>query len=195
MNTLRFRLMFWAFILILAALIDGCGCEYHLKRVQSKCGATASVKDSVSQKDSVSSRITEKVKLKDTTIYLTVPGPIQYLPNPCAMLCDSLWNLKPFFSESKKNGITSTIFTTGNVLAVDCKTDSLEAVIRGLQEKETERMVFEKHETATTHSETIPVHVRTPFEKFCIGWFWITAILLALFIVYKVRHLIRPTKG
>lgn len=193
-NTLRFRLMLWAFILILAALIDGCGCEYHLKRVAAKCGATASVKDSVSRTDSIRENTTVTETVRKVPVYITTPGPIQYLPNPCDLLCDSLGQLRDFSRESKKNGLTSTIHSEGNTLVVDCNADSLKAEIEA-RDRIIDRQRSQYHETATTHSETIPAHVRTPFEKWCIGWFWITAILLALFIVYKVRHLIRPTKG
>lgn len=114
-------------------------------------------------------------KLRDTTIYITTQGPVQYLENPCKTLCDSLGNLKPIKIENKKNGIKSTITTVGNSLVVNCETDSLKAVISGL--KETLRITKEKEikEVPVCHLEH-----KTWFDEYTFWWFWIT---LAIFVI------------
>ncbi len=119
-------------------------------------------------------------KLRDTTIYITTQGPIQYLENPCKTLCDSLGNLKPIKIESKKNGIKSTIKTVGNSLVVNCETDSLKAVISGL--KETIRITKEKEtkEVPVCHLEH-----KTWFDEYTFWWFWITLAILAIRIGIK----------
>lgn len=173
-----------SFILLLTGLWS-CSCSWYTKKAQRKCGLVTT--DSTVITDSVSESVTERIVLKDTTIYITREGIIQYLPNPCAFLCDSLGNLKPFKSESKKNGVKSTITSIGNVLAVDCKTDSLEAVIQ-LQQKEIERVRKEKHTSVSKHSEQIPIHIRTPFERFCIWYFWCSLVVVGgvwLYLKFK----------
>jgi hypothetical protein len=118
----------------------------------------------------------EKTVLKDTTLYITTPGPIQYLPNPCKDLCDSLGNLKPFEKKEKKNGIKSTIKSVGNSIAFDCEADSLKAVITTLQ----------KEISITSKEKTV---IQKPCELDHIDrWdsFWIRSgqILIILLILY-----------
>lgn len=174
-----------SFILLLTGLWS-CSCSWHTNRATAKCGAILSVSDSVTKTDSISESVTERIVVKDTTIYITREGVVQYLPNPCSLLCDSLGNLKPFKSESKKNGVKSTIFSIGNVLAVDCKTDSLEHVIQ-LQNKVIERIRKEKHTSVSKHSEQIPVHIRTPFERFCIWWFFGSLVVVGVWVYFRFR--------
>ncbi len=124
--------------------------------------------------------------LRDTTIYITQQGPIQYLDNPCKNLCDSLGKLKPVKVESKKNGIKSTITTVGNSLAVNCEADSLKAVINGL--KETIRITKEKEtkEVPVCHLEH-----KTWFDEYTFWWFWITiSIILVRYGFKKIMSLI-----
>jgi hypothetical protein len=111
-------------ILIFIIALTGCSYEKRLNKWCKRC----TVKDSVSYK--------EVIKLKDTIIYITKAGPIQYLENPCKFLCDSFGNLKPFEIKKKENGIIGTIKSVGNSISFDCKADSLEAIIKGLREKE-----------------------------------------------------------
>lgn len=73
----------------------------------------------------------DKTTIIFDTIQIPYPvaGPVQYLENPCANLCDSLGRLKPFEIKKKTNGITGTIRSVGNSIAFDCKTDSLKYII------------------------------------------------------------------
>lgn len=151
-----------------------------------KCGTGQTKTDSTLIKDSTVEKTIERIKLKDTTIFITLPGPIQYLENPCANLCDSLGKLKPFTHTEKKNGIKSTVTTVGNVIEFNCEADSLKQVIKGLQEKIIEHTKFEKHTKEEKHFKTVPVHVRTPFERWCVWWWWLTVAMAALFIIYMV---------
>jgi hypothetical protein len=113
-------------ILLLGALVMLSGCVLTKKQRERYLTRNCSVKDSVV--------LVDKIVLKDTTVFITTQGPIQYLENPCKALCDSLGNLKPFEITKKENGIVGTIKSVGNSIAFNCKADSLEAIIRGLQE-------------------------------------------------------------
>jgi ribosomal protein L12E/L44/L45/RPP1/RPP2 len=159
--------------ILLLTFLNGCITE---KKRQKIC-QTCPVKIEKEVHDSIIE------KLKDTTIYITQQGPIQYLENPCKTLCDSLGNLKPIKIESKKNGIKSTIKSVGNTLAIECETDSLKAVINGL--KETIRITKEKEikEVPVCHLDH-----KTKFDGFTFWWFWITACAIAIkFVVNKIQ--------
>lgn len=119
-------------------------------------------------------------KLKDTTIYITTQGPTQYLENPCKNLCDSLGKLKPIKVEAKKNGIKSTIKTVGNSLVVECETDSLKAVIRGLKETIRIRKEQEVKEVPVCHLEH-----KTWFDELTFWWFWVTLVILLVRLGFK----------
>ena len=160
-------------VILLLTLLSSCITE---KKRQKIC-QTCPVKIEKEVHDSIIE------KLKDTTIYITQQGPIQYLENPCKTLCDSLGNLKPIKIESKKNGIKSTIKSVGNTLAIECETDSLKAVINGL--KETIRITKEKEikEVPVCHLDH-----KTKFDGFTFWWFWITACAIAIkFVVNKIQ--------
>lgn len=170
--------------LLFSAFLYSCGCQYHLKRIQKRCGDLNTKTDSVSIIDSSSVEVVEKIKVKDTTIFINVPGPIQYIPNPCSELCDSLGNLKPFNRTDSKNGIKSEIKTVGNVLVFDCKTDSLQAVIRILQ-KEVEITKTKLQKKSRSQRQTITVNKLSGFQKFCV-WFFFGVVFLFLYWVYRV---------
>lgn len=125
----------------------------------------------------------EKTIVKDTTIYVTqtVTEPI-YIDNPCANLCDSLGNLKPFFKSEKKNGIVKTITTQNNQLKFDCKADSLEVVLKGL--------ITERNKRSETHStKTVEVFQTTKWQGFLIVsayGFW---GLLIAYLLYRAIKL------
>lgn len=163
----KLKSLTWAVLVLIVALSS---CSYD-KRLAKWCGR-CTVKDSIVYK--------EIIKKKDTTLYITTPGPIQYLENPCAHLCDSFGNLKPFEIKKKTNGIVGTIKSVGNSIAFNCDADSLRAVIRGLEEK-----TIVKSEAITRFADCNKEH-RTSFDGFTRWWFYITAGLLLLFIGFKV---------
>lgn len=131
-------------------------------------------------KDSVSVVYKETVVKKDTTIFVTIAGPTQWLENPCKNLCDSLGNLKPFEVKKKKNGLVSTIKSEGNSIVAECDADSLKARVQWL-EKQIEVNKFEKK---VIPSDCEKEH-KTRWDGFTFWWFWITLGIIILFILLK----------
>lgn len=162
--------------LILSLLIIIISCVTEKKRAEI-CN-TCPVMESVVYK--------EKIKLKDTTIYITQHGPIQYLENPCKKLCDSLGNLKPFSITKKENGIVGTIKSVGNSIAFDCKDDSLKKVISGLIEKNT----VNSEEKTVIRYENCKKNHRTDFDGFCRWFFYIVGPLLFCYIFLRIKKVV-----
>lgn len=131
-------------------------------------------------KDSVSVVYKETIVKKDTTIFVTIAGPTQWLENPCKNLCDSLGNLKPFEVKKKKNGLVSIIKSEGNSIVTECDADSLKYVIT-LLEKRLELSTFEKNVV----QEDCKKEHKTKWDGFTFWWFWITIALLSIYILYK----------
>ena len=150
--------------IIAVLLLSSCVSEKKRAQICNTCP----IKDSIVFK--------ETIKLKDTIIYIDQPGPIQYLENPCKILCDSLGNLKKFEIKKKENGITGTIKSVGNSIAFDCAADSLQAVIKGLQEKET----FKSEKNNIVRYEDCKRDHRNGFDGFCKWYFFITAAFLLI---------------
>ena len=153
---------------------SSCVTEKQRKRILSDCP----LKTITVIKDSV----TEKIVTKHDSIYIYKTGPIKYIENPCSLLCDSLGNLKPFYSESKKNGIKQTLQTKGNVLIQDCNIDSLLQVNESLI-KQIDHYHLKEQETQV-HDNCKFDH-RTKFDGFTWWWFWITAGILTLWVIIK----------
>ena len=116
--------------------------------------------------------------LKDTIIYNTTQGPILWLENPCSKLCDSVGNLKRFEKIEKKNGLKTTLSTKGNVLSIECDSDSLKQVIKGLESKYTFK---EKNDVKTIENKE---NQKTSFDGFTRWWFYITASCFILYLIY-----------
>ena len=136
------------------------------------------------RKDSIVYIKKDSIVLKDTTIYVpTIVNTPIYLENPCKLLCDSLGNLKPFIKTEKKGGLKSTVKSVGNVLVVECETDSLKARIQYLEHHTID---IEKSHTENTVQKPCELEHRTKFDGFTWWWFWITASILALFILIKL---------
>lgn len=170
-------------ICLLAVFLGSCGCTYHTKRIAAKCGPLKQI-DSVEISETSTEKVIQKDSIRKDTVYITVAGPTQYLPNPCAELCDSLGNVKSYYKEERKNGITSTVHTKGNVLIVDCKADSLEAIIEARDRTISYYKMSEKNKKQSSVKE-VPVIVKTWWDKFLRWWFWVTAAILSTFIVLK----------
>ena len=156
--------------LLLLTLLSGCISEKKRQKICLECPVRIEkeIHDSIIE------------KIRDTTIYITQQGPIQYLENPCKTLCDSLGNLKPIKVESKKNGIKSTITTVGNSLAVNCEADSLKAVINGLKEIIRIRKEQEVKEVPVCHLEH-----KTWFDELTFWWFWITLSVISIKYAFR----------
>lgn len=136
------------------------------------------------RKDSISYVRKDSIVYKDTTIYIPniISTPI-YLENPCALLCDSFGKLKPFTKTTTDKGIKKTIKTVGNVLVVECETDSLKARITYLEHHDIERQFSH---TENTVQKPCELEHRTKFDGFTWYWFWITVSILTLWILIKI---------
>lgn len=132
-------------------------------------------------KDSIVTIIKDTTIVKDSITYRQIPGPVQYLENPCQHLCDSLGNLRPFEITKKKNGLKSTIKSIGNSIAFDCEADSLKEVIKMITHK---RNVYRA--SAVTVKRPCELEHRTKWDGFTWYWFIITASILTLYILLKV---------
>lgn len=124
LNNDTFKAFLLALLIAFFAIgISSCVTEKQRAKICATCPTTSFVKDSV---------IT---KIKDTTIWLTLPAEKIYLPSPCAELCDSLGNLRMSFKPriSHKNGLTTTLKVSHDSLIVSCKADSLQTVIQVMQ--------------------------------------------------------------
>lgn len=128
-----------------------------------------------------STSVSHDVIFKDTTIFITKTGPIQYLENPCKKLCDSLGNLKPFQIKEKKNGLIGTIKSVGNSIVFDCEADSLKAVIKVMQH---EKSTYKKEVKIV--KEYCEKEHRNKFDGFTYWWFFISAGILLIVILFKI---------
>lgn len=174
-----------AYIIIAAIAVmiafSSCMTPSKVAKICKTCPPIESVKTvTVTVKDT--SWKTESVKTN--TIYLSVPGPTLYMPNPCSLLCDSAGKLKPGFSfSSTHNGITGTVHSDAenNQLVVKCNTDSLQKII---EEKTIE---INRLRTETTNSETTNTVVKNELT----GWqhFWVkSGYIFWIFIIIFVGH-------
>lgn len=85
---------------VIVVTITSCVSEKKRAQICKTCTLKSEVRDSIIE------------RLIEVPVYTApVPGPTLYLPSPCASLCDSLGNLKPFTIEKKHNGIKTTIKT------------------------------------------------------------------------------------
>lgn len=116
-----------------------------------------------------------KEVLVDTVIYITEQGETKYLENPCADLCDSLGNLKPFERVIESEGRKVVIYTQGNKLAVRADVDSLEANVEVI------------HLTKTVVKTVQGECVKTTLMKVQGWFFWIVIAAIAVFVFIKVK--------
>lgn len=130
--------------------------------------------------DSTSIKDVTKTTVDTLKIYFPVQGPIQYLENPCANLCDSFGKLKPFEIKKKTNGITGTIKSIGNSIVFDCKTDSLLYII------ETQKRTIDTYKkNKIVIQAPCKLEHKNKFNGFTFWWFWITVGLLILIIIIR----------
>lgn len=149
--------------------LASCVTQKQRARICNTCSVVSNSKDSI-----IETVVHDTIKLPP--IY----GPVQYLENPCKKLCDSLGNLIPFVIKEKKNGITGTIKSVGNSIAFDCAADSLQAYIEYIKKES-------YHKKEENHVKYIPCeNERTRFDGFTFWWFWITGIILFLYILIRI---------
>lgn len=136
------------------------------------------------RKDSIVYVKRDSIVVKDTTVYIpTIVNTPIYLENPCKELCDSMGNLKSFSKTETKNGLKSTVKSVGNVLVVECETDSLKARIQYLEHHIID---VERSHTENTVEKPCELEHTSKFDGFTWWWFWITVSILALWILTKV---------
>lgn len=150
-------------LLVLMSIILATSCVSQRKRIKI-CG-TCPVE------------IHEVIKetLRDTVIYVTEQGETKYLDNPCADLCDSLGNLKPFERSIESEGRKVVIYTQGNKLAVRADLDSNETHLEV------------RHITKTVIQTTQGECVKTRLMKIQSWFFWIVLAALGGFIFFKIK--------
>ena len=172
MKTFRRNLLFLA----LAALIISC--------VATKKQKDRFLSKHCERKDSVQTLIKNTVQKHDSIIYTSVPGPIQFLENPCKLLCDSLGNLIPFkIKEKKENGSRGTIFTVGNSIGFKCEIDSAAVAVSWYSYHDTKEVISHTENTVKKECE---LEHRTDFDGVTWYWFWVTASILVLWILFKI---------
>ena len=139
-------------------------------------------------KEKDSTHVSEHTTIQWDTVFVPqkvpVPGPIQYLDNPCKLLCDSLGKLKPVNIVKHKNGIKSTIKTNGGKLEFTCSEDSL-------------KMVIEKQKTIIdTFTQDTKIVQEDCKKDHLTGWdyFWIKTGYI-LFLILVIWILVKVFKG
>jgi hypothetical protein len=109
-----------------------------------------------------------------------VPGPTVFLPNPCAALCDENGKLR--------EGAHIDAIKDGHTLNLTARGGSLEASLAS-PAKTIEATVnqTEHHSiTSTTKTQLQPCpDQRTDFDGFCRWWFYITALILGAYLVFR----------
>lgn len=158
----------------------------------TQCVATKRQKDNFlskycERKDSLVVIKKDSVVYKDSLIYIpTVVNTPIYLENPCKLLCDSLGNLKHFSKTTTKGGLKSTVKSVGNVLVVECETDSLKARVQWLEH----RITLDKYShTENTVKKICELEHRNKFDGFTFWWFWITFSILFIIAAIKIIKL------
>lgn len=86
--------------IICFGVFSSCVTEKQRTKICQSCALQTIVKDSIVE------------RLIEVPVYTApIAGPTLYLPSPCANLCDSIGNLKPFTISKKENGIKITVNT------------------------------------------------------------------------------------
>jgi|GEM_PF-2616859 len=146
-NTYKYFRLFLLGIIVFIVAVSISSCYVNRKGELTEKGINF-IAEHCKGEDSTSHSDKTTIEFDTIKIPYPVQGPIQYLENPCKLLCDSLGNLKPVSIKQKKNGITGTINSIGNSLIFDCKEDSLMYVIetkeRVIQDLEKSKTVIEK---------------------------------------------------
>ena len=158
-------LCLWTLIVLFAIGLSSC---FVTKKQKDRHCASCPV---VSVHNSIT---VEKIVPHDTTIYITRWSDPVYIESPCKDLCDSLGRLKSFSIIKKNNGLTTTVKSVGNSIVIDCKADSLKAVITILNK---EKSVYVKQKDV----KTITKNELTKLQGFWIvsGWgLWIVILIV-----------------
>jgi hypothetical protein len=169
------KAFFWSVItaIIVMVLLSSCVTEKKRLKICQSCALKTVQKDSIIE------------RLVEVPVYTApIPGPTLYLPSPCAALCDSLGNLKPFTIEKKQNGIKTTVKsnTAANTLDISSNLEDSTKTTAKVPQKE----IF--------HSEIKEVPARCQLRHLTdwdIIWIkvgkWLSGILLLLILFFFGR--------
>lgn len=171
---------FWSVIIAITALIlfsalSSCVTEKQRQKILKTCpvASTENIKDST----------WTKIEIQHDTTYISISGPTQYLPSPCATLCDSLGNLKPFKIESKKNGIKQSLESQGNTLVQKCDVDSL---LRVNEEKTIQiNRLIQKEKETQVHENCKLDHI-SKMDSFFIISGRILILIILIYVVFRI---------
>lgn len=137
-------------IILSCCLVSGCYTPRQCIKHCSDCLKTDSVKEKDSLSVSTDSLRKEKIRIDTFKVYFPVAGPIQFLPHPCAGLCDSSGHLKQYDKTEHKNGMTNHMFTRNDSLIDECKQDSMLAIQKTVErELDITKRIYEKHTRET----------------------------------------------
>ncbi len=162
---------FLAFIIIIVLLSSCVVTKFQKERFLEKY---------CERKDSASYVKKDSIIKHDSIVYLSLPGTIQYLENPCKLLCDSLGNLKKFeIKKAQNNGVKSNIFKIGNSIGFKSYLDSAKIAL-SWNEHHTKEIDFSH--TENTVKQECKLQHKSKFDGFTFWFFWIiTSILLIRF--------------
>lgn len=155
--------------LLLLIVLAGCVTEKQRQRILKDCpvASTEKIKDSTWTKET--SELIPEIKF--------IPGPVRYMPSPCATLCDSLGRLRDFEITTKKNGIKQTLQGIGGVLIQKADGDS---IVQENKRITKEISTLRSKEKETQVHEDCKLEHRTRFDGFTWWWFWITAGIIII---------------
>lgn len=118
------------------------------------------------------------------TVYKTIQGPSVILPGPCDRFCDSTGKLKPFYKQTKKNGVKQTLYTDtkNNTLVQKCDVDSLLQV----NEKITTEINKLRIENKKITLEPKIIYKVTAWQSFIIKSGYTAWIVLLTFLAWGI---------
>lgn len=169
----------WLIFMLLVAvaliflILNSCVTDRAYKRILSECP----VRDS-----SATSKTIVKERY-DSLIYITEAGPVLFLENPCASLCDSFGNIKVFAITKKTNGIKSTLKSDGKILMTECNVDSLKLIIEGLN-----TVITVSKEAFEERIKTITICDETWWQVAYRWSAWFLYLSLAITILFLIGH-------
>ena len=160
-------------LIILSLVVLSCNSE---KRLYKKCVKYAPY----CVKNDSATTIEHDTLYRDTTVYISQKADTVVLDNPCALLCDSLGQLREFSRTKNDNGIVTTISTKNNRLEVNCAVDSLQYIV--------DSMMVVNTRMKTKISNTVPVAMPPTFmQNLYKRWFYLS--ILILLILFAFRYL------
>lgn len=160
-------------VALVAAALSSCVTEKKRQEICNQCPVK------IERHDSIVEKLVEKI--------VEIPGndgPIVFLENPCKELCDSFGNLRNIALIKTKNGQVLKVNKVGNSIAIASSTKDTTAKV---MVKQTDTFKDRKD----VEVKYVPcVNERTAFDGFTRWWFYITGVILILYVgwrYYKFR--------